>query len=108
MANFFEEFVPSQLSAILKVELPSLSVDVITRFEDSRIDGEAFLSIDDDCLREIAPLLGDRLKLKKLLTAIRAKKCHPVSTVLTSKISSCYRIYHTAERNSRAETCDNL
>ena len=32
-----------------------------------KIDGEVFLEIDDDYLREIAPLVGDRVKLKKVI-----------------------------------------
>ena len=56
---------------------PIISEDILKKIVEYKIDGEAFLSLNDEYLREIAPLLGDQLKIKRVLTATFAK----VSTV---------------------------
>ena len=36
-----------------------------------KIDGEAFFELDEDCLKEITPCLGDCLELKKAIRGLR-------------------------------------
>lgn len=61
----FETFSPSQVCDYLKQEIPTLSQDVLRQLEEHKIDREVFLGLNDEYLREVAPLLGDRLKIKK-------------------------------------------
>jgi len=41
--------------------------DIIRTFLDNRISGEAFLSLEEDDLKELVPVIGDRIFVKKLL-----------------------------------------
>ena len=50
------------IEKLLSKELPQLEEGVIENFVQHKIDGEVFLSLNDEYLREIVPLLGDRLK----------------------------------------------
>ena len=36
-----------------------------------KIDGEAFLELTEEYLREVAPILGDRIKLKKIISGVQ-------------------------------------
>lgn len=62
-------FSVQEVVSFLKERVPTISEDVLKRIEDQRIDGEVFLALDDEYMREIAPLLGDRVKLKKVLNS---------------------------------------
>lgn len=69
MAGFesFEMFSPSQVCDYLKQEIPTLSQEVLRKLEEHKVDGEVFLGLNDEYLREVAPLLGDRLKIKRVI-----------------------------------------
>ena len=67
LAVSFETFSPSQVCDYLKLELPTLSQEVLRKLEEHKIDGEVFLGLNDEYLREVAPLLGDRLKIKRVI-----------------------------------------
>ena len=69
MALKFEEFSPTDICLYLRENIPSLSEDIFQAVLDHKIDGEVFLNLNDEYLREIAPLLGDRLKIKRILAA---------------------------------------
>ena len=60
------------ICSFLRENVPSLSEEIFQAILDHKIDGEIFVSLTDDHLREIAPLLGDRLKIKRLLTKTAA------------------------------------
>lgn len=45
-----------------------VSQDVLNSFEHHGIDGAAFLEMNDEHLKEVAPRIGDRIALKKLLS----------------------------------------
>ena len=47
----------------------SLSRNVLDLILEHKIDGEVFLELNDDYLREICPLVGDRLKIKKVIAS---------------------------------------
>lgn len=55
----------NELCDFLKQEL---SVEVSESFFMHKIDGETFLQLNDEYLKELVPLLGNRLKVKRILT----------------------------------------
>jgi hypothetical protein len=69
MAANFEALSPENLCLFLRNEIPTISEDVLEKIVEHKIDGEVFRDLTDDYLREIAPLLGDRLKIKRVLAA---------------------------------------
>ena len=70
MALGFEDLSPSALRLRLEEDIPSLSEGILDNIVEHKIDGEIFLSLNDENLREIAPLLGDRLKIKRLISNV--------------------------------------
>ncbi|CAI8031484.1 hypothetical protein GBAR_LOCUS17865 [Geodia barretti] len=65
----------------------SLSESILDNIFEHKIDGEVFLSLNDENLREIAPLLGDRLKIKRLIseTLVKLDTClQPVRSALSA------------------------
>jgi len=66
----FEKLSPDEVCVYLKQEIPTIAEDILEKVVEHKIDGEVFLSLNDEYLREIAPLLGDRLKLKRVLNAV--------------------------------------
>ena len=47
-----------------------VSSDVSDRVKSNQINGELFLELSSDELKEIAPVLGDRVALRKLQTKL--------------------------------------
>ena len=43
--------------------------EVLSNLKKHKIDGETFLRLNEEYLREVAPLLGDRIKLKRVITS---------------------------------------
>ena len=68
MANFEEFYSPQQVCEFLKNEIPTISGDILEKIIAHKIDGEVFLEIGDEYLREIAPLVGDRVKIKRAIS----------------------------------------
>lgn len=68
----FEDLSPEKLCVFIKNEIPKLSEEILTKILEHKIDGETFLCMNEEHLREIAPLLGDRLKLRRVLTVTLA------------------------------------
>ena len=67
--SFLKDLTTSELCAFLRKNVLSLSESVVFEISSQRIDKEALfqmteMSEDDRYLREIAPLLGDRIKLR--------------------------------------------
>ena len=56
----------------------NVSSDVSDRVKSNQINGELFLELTSDELKEIAPVLGDRVTLRKL----QAKLADQVSVIL--------------------------
>ena len=54
--------------------VPTISEEILDSVIDHKIDEEVFLEMNDEYLREIAPLLGDRLKIKR---AVHKAQSHP-------------------------------
>ena len=75
MAANFESFSPDEVCDFLKEHVPSISDSILQEIKAHKIDGEVFLALNDEYLRELAPLLGDRLKIKHVIAAALAKTC---------------------------------
>ena len=58
MADSFERFSPNDVCDFVKDQVPNISQDVLDNILQHKIDGEVFLALNDEYLREIAPLLG--------------------------------------------------
>ena len=73
-AAFSKKFSPSEVLMYLKEYAPTLSEDVLEVIVSQKIDGEVFMALDGESLREIAPLVGDRVKIKSALNHAKAAK----------------------------------
>ena len=67
-----------ELCCYIQEELQGIG-DVLDNIRKHKIDGETFLQLNEEYLREVAPLLGDRIKLKTLITKAR----NPLSVNVT-------------------------
>ena len=66
----FVNFTSTKVSSFLREKCPEVSESVLESISDHKIDGDAFLQLDYQGLKEIAPLLGDRLKIKRVMKSI--------------------------------------
>ena len=87
MANFKELYSPQQVCEFLQSEIPMISGEILEKIIAHKIDGEVFLEMgsDDEYLREVAPLVGDRIKIKRAI-------CTAVN--LTSRVSLIVCLMH--------------
>lgn len=74
-----ETFSPEEVRDYLSDELPLIEPSVLDKIIEHKIDGETFLLLNDEYLREIAPLLGDRLKIKKVIVKLLERDTSSVS-----------------------------
>ena len=70
LAKQFEGFSAEEVCDYLRQQAPKLDKNVFEKLLEHKIDGEVFVVLNEEYLREIAPLLGDRLKIKKIINAI--------------------------------------
>lgn len=49
--------------------------EVVTIFHDNRICAESFLEMNEDDLKEMLPVIGDRILVRKLLINLQKVKC---------------------------------
>ena len=73
LAANIESLSPEEVCAYLKEQIPFISEGILESIVEHKIDGEVFLELNDEYLREITPLLGDRLKLKKIINKALAE-----------------------------------
>ena len=92
MAGKFEGLSPRALCLRLKQDIPSISESILDKILEHKIDGEVFLSLNDENLREIAPLLGDRLKIKRVISET-VVKLNTVSCLLIPITCSMLKVY---------------
>ena len=95
MATELEGFSPGEICAYVKDQIPSISNEILDRIKEHEIDGSVFLELNDEYLREIAPRLGDRLKLKRIITRTKALNASPVSSIflmLLYCVTPCKRV----------------
>ncbi len=83
MANKVESFSPGDVCSYLRHQLPSIDKAIFDKILEHKIDGEVFVSLNDEYLREIAPLLGDRIKIKRVVNSTLLS-CSTVSRYFTS------------------------
>ena len=91
----FEHLSPSKVSDFLRETVPGISEDVLENVIDHKIDGEVFLDLNDVYLKEIAPLLGDRLKIRRAITSVLAGRS-TVSLRMTFNsplLTFCYSLF---------------
>jgi len=62
-----ESYSPTDVCVFLKEQIPNISESILEAIEDHKIDGGVFMELTEEYLREIAPLLGDRLKIKRAI-----------------------------------------
>ena len=60
----FSSMTPDDICVFWREELPSLDEYVIETFRQS---GIAFIELNDEYLRELCPVLGDHMKIKKIV-----------------------------------------
>ena len=65
MASFSESYSPEEVCHFIKGQFPMISDTVMDEITTHGIDGETFIALDDENLREIAPKLCDRVRMKK-------------------------------------------
>ena len=58
-----------ELCDFIKDSIPDIKCDVLENFKRHKVNGEIFAQLDEEYLRELAPLLGDRVRLKKIISA---------------------------------------
>lgn len=80
MAAGLEGLSAEEICTYVKEQIPSISDEILEKFEEHKIDGSVFLELNDEYLREIAPRLGDRLKLKRII--VKAQNSNPVSWII--------------------------
>ena len=49
------------MEEFLEIEFPNLEDHVLENIKKHKIDGQAFLQLNEEYLKEVAPPLGDRL-----------------------------------------------
>ena len=62
-----EDYNPEQLCEFLKKQVPDITECVLEAILTHKISGDVFMELNEEYLREIVPLLGDRLKLIKAI-----------------------------------------
>lgn len=81
-AAAFDSLSPEDVVVFLKDNMPTLSETILKTIVEQKIDGEAFMALDDSSVREIAPLLGDRLKIKRALDMALSRAKTSVSSIV--------------------------
>ena len=88
-----EELSSDELCGLLGGRLPGLSGEVFDNIIKHKIDGELFQFLDDEYLREIAPLLGDRLKIRRMINQMFTLNPNGNPDQQPSTVSYTYNIY---------------
>ncbi|KAL5493862.1 hypothetical protein EMCRGX_G015096 [Ephydatia muelleri] len=83
--------------ACLKEEIPDLSDSVVQEILKHRIDRVTFIELTEDNLKEIAPLLGDRMKLKIEQKRLLSKRIDQDIEFITKKCDGCRLVKHDSK-----------
>ena len=59
----------NDLCGFLEIEFPDLEDHVLENVKKHKIDGQTFLQLDEEYLKDVTPLFGDRVRLKKVIIA---------------------------------------
>lgn len=63
-----ESATVEEICEYLIKSIPGIDEDIIENFKRHKIDSSVFIQLTDEYLRELAPLLGDRLKIKRAVS----------------------------------------
>ena len=69
-----------ELGNFLNERIPDIDYNTLENFKRHKIDGPTFTLLDDEYLKELCPLLGDRIKVKNLFN-IERKRSSTITTV---------------------------
>jgi len=83
----FVRFSPEEVSQFVHKHLPQVEDSVLENIINHKIDGEVFMSLSEEYLREVAPLLGDRLKIKRLINQLLTDVTVRYSCILVSSVT---------------------
>ena len=56
------------LCHFLSESFPDIDESILDNIRRHKIDGSVFMQLNEEYLREVAPLLGDRIKLKNIIS----------------------------------------
>ena len=75
-----------ELCDFIKDSILDIECDVLENFKRHNVNGEIFAQLDEEYLRELPPLLGDRVRLKIISAAFEPASVTqtPESTPVTS------------------------
>ena len=75
---------------LLEKEIPGLEAAVCDNIRKHKIDGQIFIQLNEEYLREVAPLLGDRVRLKQIISSsLEPSTCNFVSSPVSFSSPSC-------------------
>ena len=66
--RIMENFTVEEVCQYLNESISDIDETVVESFRKHKIDGLTFIQLNEEYLRELAPLLGDRIKIKKLVS----------------------------------------
>ncbi len=58
---------PGQVCDLLSEKIPLIGADTLSKFQEEKINGSAFLDLNSDDLKELASTLGERKAILQLL-----------------------------------------
>ena len=62
-----EDFSTEDVRTYIQEQVPDISQSFLEALKEHRIDGRVLLELTDEYLRELASLLGDRIKIKRVI-----------------------------------------
>jgi hypothetical protein len=65
-----EPKTPEDIKELIEQRIPSIDKDALECIIEHKIDGVTFLELTEEYLRELFPLLGDRIKVKRLINEL--------------------------------------
>ena len=83
-----------------------MSEEVISNIKQHKIDGKIFLQLNEEYLREVAPLLGDRMKLKQVISEALVPQSLPVTPPVVVLRSPLNRSDNCSSSQSSVELSD--
>lgn len=93
-----ESWSPNEVVLFLAGEVPDIDENVLKSFADNKVSGDLLLDLDDDSLRELIPVLGDRIRVKKVIARVKASSgvCVTVissTLIIKSNVGSYVGVY---------------
>ena len=80
-----ESWSPNEVVLFLAGEVPDIDENVLKSFADNKVSGDLLLDLDDDSLRELILVLGDRIRVKKAIARVKASSGVCVTVIIVSR-----------------------